>query len=329
MSARLALGFNPVLSVRDAVRVSQKAESFGFESVWFHESLFQRDVFSYLSAIALSTQRLRVGSGVINTFTRHPLTAAASFASLSELSGGRVSMGVGLGSFPTMPNIGFKIFPVSETKPLQRISEFVEVCTRYWSGEKLSFRGRFFTAENMQADFKAPARIPVYVASLSPMTQRYAGAHADGAILSPALATAETTAGMARNVASGEAAGARRVDRASYLLTSVDEDGSKARDVIRNFYFFLYQLSDVIKPEALSSYGVKAEELELFRAAWKKGSPEAKSLVPRGAIDALALAGTTSEVRGRIEEYRSAGVDLPILMPLGNVNYALERLGPD
>lgn len=329
MSTRLALGFNPVLPVRDAVRLSQKAELLRYESVWFHESLYQRDVFSYLSAILLSTSKIRAGSGAVNTFTRHPLTAAATFASLSEMSEGRAIMGLGLGSFPTIPNIGFKIFPVAETRPLQRMSEYVSIVRSYWAGEKLSFRGRFFTAENMQSDFKSEHPVPLYIASLSPKTQAFTGAHADGAILSPAIATVETTSAMIRNVQTGEAAARRKVDKASYLLTSVDEDGEKARSVVRNFYFFLYQLSDVVKPEVLEGYGVKREELDSFRTAWKARAPGANELVPRAAIDALTVAGTPNEARKKLEEYKGVGVELPILMPIGNVNYAIESLAPE
>src|SRR5271157_6091788 len=159
MTGRLALGFNPVLPVKDVVLLGKKAESLGYDSVWFHESLYQRDVFSYLSSVILSTSRLRVGTGAINTFTRHPLTSAATFASLSELSGGRAIMGLGLGSFPTVPNIGFKIFPVAETKPLQRIREYVTISRSFWAGEKLDFRGKFFTAEKMQSDIKLAYRV--------------------------------------------------------------------------------------------------------------------------------------------------------------------------
>jgi 5,10-methylenetetrahydromethanopterin reductase len=328
MTGPLALGFNPVLPVRSAIALGTKAESLGYDSVWFHESLFQRDALSYISALLLSTSRIRVGSGAINTYTRHPLTAAASFASLSELSGGRAVMGLGLGSFPTVPNIGQRVFPVAETRPLQRIKEYVAISRSFWAGEKLDFHGRFFTAEKMQSDVKLPKTVPVYIASLNRLTQRYAGAQADGAILSPSIATTETTREMASRVMEGERMAGRTVEKASYLLTSVDDDPKKARDAVRGFYFFLYQLGDVIRPETLAAHGVRLQEIEAFRGAWKRKDPLAPSMVPDAAVDALSVAGTPDEARARIEEYRKAGVDLPILMPIGNVSLAIESLAP-
>ena len=114
---RLALGFNPALPVNDVVKIAAKAEAAGYESIWMHESLFQRDIVTYLSSILNATSKLKAASGVINTYTRHPVVAA-TFATLSELSSGRAIMGLGLGSFPTIPKIGMRIFPVKETRPV-------------------------------------------------------------------------------------------------------------------------------------------------------------------------------------------------------------------
>ncbi len=315
------------MPVAEAVSIARTAEALGYESIWFHESLYQRDVVTYLSCVLGATHSIKAASGVINTFTRNPVTAAATFATLSELSGGRVIMGVGLGSFPTVPKIGFKIFPVDETKPLKRVSEYVTVTRTLWSGEKVSFRGEFYTAEDLQLGFKLDYKIPLYVASLSPQTLRYAGANVDGAILSPALNTVETTRKMASYVREGERSRNRSVDKASYIVASLDPDATKARDVVRGYYFFLYQLSEVIKVEALQSYGIREETLSPMKEAWRKGDlAEAKRMVPETAIDALALTGTTDTATDRLGDYVKAGVDLPIVMPIGNVDYAMEAL---
>lgn len=326
---KLGLGFNPVMPVREVAKVAVRAEQEEYDSIWMHESLYQRDVVSYLSAIVASTTKLRASSGAINTFTRHPVTTATTFATLSELSGGRVTLGLGLGSFPTIPLIGHKIFPVKETHPLKRIKEYVEVVRKIWSGEKVNFRGEFFTAENLQLGFKLEQKVPLFVASLSPRTLQFAGGAVDGAILSPSLNTIERTSEMVRQVRTGEQAKGRNVEKASYMLTSLDPDPRKARDVVKGFYFFVFQLSDVVNPQDLVSYGVTEERLRPMKDAWRKGNlEEAKRAVPEEAVDALTLAGTPDQAHERLREYGKTGVTLPIIMPIGNIDYAISSMAP-
>ena len=324
---KLALGFNPVLSIQDAMRLASKAEELGFDSLWMHESLFQRDVVTYLSAMAASTKRIHLGSGVINTFTRHPVTAATTFATLSELSGGRVTLGLGLGSFPTIPLIGHQIFPVEKTRPLRRMKEYVQVVKMVWEGSKVDFEGEFFRVHNLTLGFKVNVGVPIFIASLSPRTQAFAATVADGVILSPALNTAWGTERMVENVKRGEAKRGRSVERASYMLTSLDSDPGKAAEAVRDYYFFVYQLSEVVRPEVLAPYGVTEEKLKPLREAWKKGDlPEAKRLVPDLAIEALTITGDGDHAVERLKEYGKAGVTLPIAMPIGNVQYAMDEL---
>jgi 5,10-methylenetetrahydromethanopterin reductase len=326
---KLAVGFNPVIPAAEMAKVAARAEALGYDSVWVHESLYQRDVVTYLSAILSATRRIRAGSGAMNTFTRHPVAAATTFATLSEFSGGRVVMGLGLGSFPTIPLIGHKIFPVQETKPLQRMKEYVQVVREVWSGKKVAFSGQFFTVKDLELGFKLAQPVPLYIASLSPLTQRFGGSSADGVILSPTLATVKVTERMVSNVREGEDSRSRRVERCSYILTSLDQDPAKARDVVRKFYFFVYQLSEVVPPASLQPYGISEEKLAAVKAAWRKGDQaEASRLVPEEAIEALTIAGTSEAAAQRLAEYTKAGIDLPILMPIGNLEYAMERLAP-
>jgi 5,10-methylenetetrahydromethanopterin reductase len=324
---KLALGFNPVLSVAESKGIAETAEKLGFDSLWMHESLFQRDVVTYLSAMASSTSRMRLGSGVINTFTRHPVTTATTFATLSELSGGRVTLGLGVGSFPTIPLIGHQIFPVEKNRPLRRLKEYIEIVKMVWAGAKVEYEGEFFKVKNLTLGFKVSGGIQLFVASLSPMTQAFAATVADGVILSPALNTAWGTERMVENVRRGEARRGSSVERASYMLTSLDPDPKIAVEAVRDYYFFVYQLSEVVRPEVLSPYGVKPEHLAPLKEAWKKGDLGlAKRLVPAEAIEALTVTGTPDHAAERLREYSKAGVSLPIAMPIGNVPYAMKEL---
>lgn len=326
---RLALGFNPVVSVAGMAKLAKSAESLGYDSLWMHESLFQRDVVTYLGFMASATTKLRLGSGAINTYTRHPVAAAATFATLAESSGGRIALGLGVGSFPTIPLIGHQIFPVAKNRPLRRVKEYIEVVRKVWSGEKVEFKGEFFEVHGLSLGFKPEGTIPLFVASLSPMTQAYAGRTADGAILSPALSTVGGTTAMVANVERGEKVRGKCIERASYILASVDPDPRKAVEAVRDYYFFVYQLAEVVKPETLEPFGVSKESLEPMKAAWKRGDvAEAKRLVPEAAIEALSAAGGKEHVAERVSEYVRAGVTLPIVMPIGNVDHAMAALAP-
>jgi len=324
---KLAIGFNPVLSLAESKGVAETAERLGFDSLWMHESLFQRDVVTYLSAMATATTRIRLGSGVINTFTRHPVTTAATFATLAELSGGRVTLGIGVGSFPTIPLIGQQIFPVEKNRPLRRLKEYIEIVKMVWGGTKVEFEGEFFKVNNLTLGFKVNSGVQLFVASLSPKTQAFAATVADGVILSPALNTPWGTERMVENVKRGEARRGRTVERASYMLTSLDPDPEKAVEAVREYYFFVYQLSEVVRPEVLAPYGVKEEHLVPMKDAWKKGDlATAKHLIPSEAIEALTVTGTPDHAAERLGEYTKVGVSLPIAMPIGNVPYAMKEL---
>lgn len=324
---KLALGFNPVLSTRDAVSMATRAEGLGFESLWMHESLYQRDVVTYLSAMAVATKKIRLGSGVINTFTRHPVTAAATFATLSELSGGRVNLGIGVGSFPTIPLIGHAIFPVSERRPLRRLKEYVALVRMVWSGEEVDFDGEFFQVHALTLGFRPAEPVPIFVGTLSPQTQAFAPTVADGVILSPALNTVHGTRLMVDNVERGERKAGRKVERASYMLASLDPDPRKASEVVRGYYFFAYQLAEVVKQEVLEPYGIKEEALAPMKEAWRKGDVStAKRLIPDQAIEALTVCGRGDHAAERLKEYAGAGITLPIPMPIGNMEYGMEEL---
>ncbi len=143
------------------------------------------------------------------------------------------------------------------------------------------------------------------------------------------MATVEGTARLAGFVKEGEQASNRKVERVSYMMTSMDPDLNAARETVKKFYFFLYQLSDVLPPNTLEKYGVSEERLKPMKEAWKKGNiPEASRLVPEEAVDALAIVGTPDKALQRVSEYVKVGVDLPIIMPIGNTAYAMDSLAP-
>lgn len=235
-------------------------------------------------------------------------------------------MGLGIGSFPTIPLIGQQIFPVEKTRPLRRLKEYVQVVKMVWQGDRVDYEGEFFQVHNLTLGFKT-GRVPIFIASLSPKTQAFAATIADGVILSPAVNSAWGTERMVENVRRGEARRGKAVERASYMLTSLDPDPTKATNAVRDYYFFVYQLAEVVRPEVLAPYGISEAQLSPMKEAWKKGDvPKAKKLIPEQAIETLTITGDGDHAFERLKEYAKSGVTLPIAMPIGNVEYAMNEL---
>jgi hypothetical protein len=120
----------PVVVVVVVVRAAPLAEKAGFDTLWFGEYYFYRDAPSVLGYVAAQTQSIKLGSGTINIFTRHPALVAMTAATLDELSGGRFVLGIRYGGFPVMPLMGYRMAPLHENKPLLRLRTVVEVVRR-------------------------------------------------------------------------------------------------------------------------------------------------------------------------------------------------------
>jgi len=321
---RIAVGFNPNISGMEAADYARFAEEQGFESFWVHENPFIKDAVSLMSSAILATKTIKIGSGCVSAVTRHPLLAASTFVALDEMSGGRVLMGVGLGGFPWLPKIGVKVFPVGETRPLIRIKEFLTIVHKLLNGESVSLDGEFFTVHDIKLDSKPKRRLPIYMAAFGECLLRAAPSLVDGVIISPALMTPEVTSQKVHFVNEGESA-SKRVDIASYILTSVSDDLEKARQVMKSYYFLIYQVAEVLRPEIFAPYGLKPSDLDPIKEAWrKKDLASAARLMPDSVIEALTLTGDRDHCIKRLEDYRKAGVELPVLMPIGNVTAAIE-----
>jgi alkanesulfonate monooxygenase SsuD/methylene tetrahydromethanopterin reductase-like flavin-dependent oxidoreductase (luciferase family) len=321
---RIAVGFNPTISGREAADFARFAEEHGFDSFWVHENPFIKDAISLLSNAILATEKIKIGAGCVSVVTRHPLLTVSTFVSLDETSGRRVQMGVGLGGFPWLPKIGVKVFPVQETRPLKRIREFLTITDKLLDGESISLDGEFYKVADIKLESKPAHRPPVYLAAFGERLLKMASRFVDGVIISPALMTPEITSQKVHFVRGGEDAG-NRVDIASYILTTVSNDIAKARQAMKSYYFLLYQVAEVIRPEIFAPYGLKPRDLEPIKEAWRRRDiAAAAKALPDEVIDALTLTGNPDHCVERLKDYRKAGVDLPIIMPIGDTKAAIE-----
>jgi len=321
--SRIALGLNGNLPVRRAVEYARYAEGHGFESCWLHEAYWNRDALTYLSAIAVSTERLGLGTGCINPYTRHPVLIASSLATLDELSGGRVAMGLGTGYPARLREQG-----IAYPHPIATMRESITLVRRLWQGEKVTEAGGRFALTNVAVTVRPARPIPVYLAGWGPRMLRLAGELCEGYLARPVESPASCRrligAVQAAAVAHGRPADA--VDAAAYILCAVDRDRDAARDAMRRDPFVVYQLA-VIEDRVLAESGVDpAAKRGIADAFWRGDLAGASRQVGDDLLDVFTLAGTADDVLERLAAYAEAGVRLPILQPVSTEEAEVRRV---
>ena len=142
---RIGLMFVGAPRVPEMVALARRAEERRFESVWMAETRMTRDGFVPLAAMAAATSRIRLGTGIVNVYTRGPVVLAISFAALEETAPGRVTVGLGAGSPLVLAPQG-----VAWEKPVARLREYCEVIRPLLRGEPVTYHGEFVTLTDAQ-----------------------------------------------------------------------------------------------------------------------------------------------------------------------------------
>src|SRR5437660_9312398 len=145
--ARVAIYLQDKHDIREGMAYAQYAEQRGFESVWQAESRLVRDAIVPMAAFAAVTDRIHVGSGVINNWTRNAAIIAATFSTLDDLAPGRSLCGIGAGWEPLATKVG-----VERKKPLKAMREIVEVVRRLLAMETVTFSGEFVRLQEVEID---------------------------------------------------------------------------------------------------------------------------------------------------------------------------------
>lgn len=277
------------------------AEELGFAELWFSEDCFFGGAMSGVTAALAATARLPVGVGIASAVTRHPALHAMELATMSRLYPGRVWAGVGLGVPAWLDQMGLR--PAS---PLGALRECVVALRRLLDGETVTETGRTFTFDGVELTHTPGERVPIYLGVVNEKGLRLSGGLADGTVLSVVAGTDYVR--WARGVVTEAALAAGRDPAAhrivTYALCSVDADGRRARDAVRDLVaFYLHAMPD----NALSQiYGIDAELQELVSRC---DAAELARELPEHWIDDLAVAGDPEECADRLRALLAAGSD--------------------
>ncbi|MCW2998883.1 MAG: class flavin-dependent oxidoreductase [Solirubrobacterales bacterium] len=329
-AARTGLLFTGAPAVPEMVRLAQRAEEQGFESIWVAETRMTRDAFTPAAAIAQATERIRIGTGIVNVYTRNPVVLAISFLGLHELAPGRILLGLGAGSPRVLAPQGIEFH-----KPLTRLREYCEVIPPLMRGEAVSYEGSAVTLRDakiedvLSSDGKAlRADMPLYLAATGPKAMRYAGSVADGMLMNVCLSTSYVEAKLELLEQGARDAGRSLddIEIAMAVLSCPNEDEEAGREAARRFIaLYLGTMPNIAKETGLSDRVIE----DVGNALFGEGLDAATRLVPEEAVDLLAAAGTPEQCQRRLDEYRAAGIDLVVLAPVeGAIGTAIDLLSP-
>src|SRR5437870_11102395 len=174
----VGLGLAARGDVRDVAQWAQQAEARGLESVWVHDSYFERDPITYLTAIGQTTRRIGLGAGALNPYTRHAVAVAMTMSALDDLAPRRCALALGSG----LPlRLAQMAIPYEDT--VARVSEAIDEIRTLWRGERLTLNSR---VPPLQPMFQPPHRIPIYIAAYRTPFLDLCGEKADGYLARPA-----------------------------------------------------------------------------------------------------------------------------------------------
>jgi 5,10-methylenetetrahydromethanopterin reductase len=333
---KFGIEFVPNEPIPKIASYAKAAEEQGFEYVWVTDHYNNRELYAALSVIALATDKIRIGAGVTNPYTRSSAVTASGIASIHELSGGRAIIGIGPGDKLTFESLG-----IAADKPLGAVKETVLVLRELLCGGKVSFAGENIQLKNAKIDFADPkkaattTKIPIYVGAQGPKMLEMAGAVADGVLINAshpddfkaAAVLIQKGAGSAgRKVGAGTDDGID-IDIAAYTCFSIDEDAQKAYSAAKPVVAFIVAgAADVL----LQRHGISAEDKKEIADAVSKGNfKDLSALVTDKMVDRFAVAGDFDACVQKAKALEKAGVTQIVAgSPLGpNKEKSIKMIG--
>jgi 5,10-methylenetetrahydromethanopterin reductase len=319
MADRVALYLQDAHPLHDAIKYVQYAESRGFEAVWQAESRLVRDAIVPMAAFAATTSRIKVGSGVINNWTRNAAVIAATFLTLDDLAQDRIICGIGAWWDPLAQKVG-----INRTKHLLAMREVVTVVRDLLARKRVTFHGEFVNLTDVELDVvhgrKEPRHVPIYIGATGPQMMALTGEVADGVVLNY-LVSPKYNEGALQQLEIGAKKAGRSlddIDRPQLVVCSVDNDRKKALDASRKLVTqYLGQQPHIMKASGVSQELLDEIAQVLTWPATEEQILEAMKLVPDSVVQMITASGTPEEVRAKVREYVQYGATCPILYPLG------------
>ncbi len=331
MFDRVAIYLQDSHDLRDGLEIAKYAEEKGFDGVWQAESRLVRDAIVPMAAYAAVTEKIKIGSAVINNWTRNIGLLASTFLTLDDLAPNRIICGIGAWWDPLAKNVG-----INRTKPLKAMEETITIMRRLLNMERVTFEGEFVNVHGIELDVvhgrREPRNVPIYIGATGDKMMEMTGRIADGVVMNYCVPIEYNDMAIEQLMVGLKAAGRRLedFDRPQLVVCSVDEDHDKAIDTTRELLVqYLAQQPHIAKASGVSQEVVQSIQSILGWPATHEQIQAAKHLVPEDLIDRITASGTPAEARAKVQKYIDHGCTCPILYPVGgNMKLLIDTFSP-
>jgi alkanesulfonate monooxygenase SsuD/methylene tetrahydromethanopterin reductase-like flavin-dependent oxidoreductase (luciferase family) len=265
--------------------------------------------FSMLGAVSSETKTQKIGSSIINIYSRSPSTISMGAATTDILSNGRLILGLGTSSVPIVEDFHGEKF---ET-PVQRMREYVEIIRLSLSKKQINYSGKIFNLKNFTLLIEPKRQsIPIYLAAINQKMVNLTWELGDGVIfyLRPLDEMKKTISKMQSK---------KKIDVTCQIITCVSNNSEDAIQRAKKTLAFYISVGKVYR-EFLAKNGFENETDNIFEEFKKSGFKSNHELVTDSMLNSLCISGSPEEAQAQLEKFRNAGIDLPIIQfnPIGN-----------
>ena len=313
---RLSYSLGSLLSIQEVVECSKKLNELKPEVMWIPET-WGMENFSMLGQASKENTISKIGSSIINIYSRSPSLIAMGASTVDIISNGRLILGLGTSSVPIVENFHGTSFE----SPVQRMKEYVDIIRMALRGEKINYSGKIFSLRDFSLLTK-PIRkeIPIYLAAINQKMVELTWDVADGVIfyLRPKSEMKETISKMQKK---------KKIDTTLQIITCIHNDQEKARNRAKKTLSFYIAVGKIYR-EFLKSTGYSNETQIIYDEYQKHGLNGLEKFIPEKMLDDLCIAGTPDTAVKKLNAFRDIGIDLPIIQfnPIDDVKESFELL---
>ena len=311
---RLSYSLGSLLTIEQVLACSKKLNRFKPDTVWIPET-WGMENFSMLSLASKENNFSRIGSSIINIYSRSPSLIAMGAVTVDTISNKRLILGLGTSSQPLVEDFHGDKFE----RPLKRMKEYVEIIRLILSGKSINYSGEIFSLKNFSLLIKPPRNtIPIYLAAVNQKMVELTWKIADGVIfyLRPKSEIKSTLSRMQNQ---------KKIDASLQIITCVNEDSEKAIIRAKKTLAFYVSVGKIYR-EFLATNGFENETKNIYEEYEKNGLQNNHEQVPESMVNELCIAGTSNECRNQLKQFYETGIDLPIIQfnPTDNVENSFD-----